>query len=155
MFVLNFKPAGRKKLIIGVAAAILIIAAACAACALLHREKPADTANGGAGEYSLVIESGDFQGFFRQLGIECEGEPLSKKEITIPAEFNETYDDYNELQKHAGLDLSRYSGADAELLTFLVSSGEAAYAVLLVKDGRVIGGHLTNGEYGSEMLPLC
>ena len=36
----------------------------------------------------------------------------------------------------------------------LVEVRDEQLVVLLVLDNRVIGGHLTNGEYGSEMLPL-
>ena len=155
MFVLNIRPAGRKKLIIAAAAAISAVAAICAVCALLHTEKPADSAVGGAGEYSLSVQNEGYREFFEQLGIESENEPEKAAAVTIPAEFNKTYDDYNALQKHAGLDLSRYKGEDAELLTFRIKSDSTPFAVLLVKDGRVIGGHLTNGEYGGEMLTLC
>ena len=155
MFVFNIKPFRRKRLLIAIAAVVLATAITCTVAAILHEEKPADKAQGSKGEYSLVVENGEYREFFSQLGIDSEAQPNDIRSVTIPSEFNKTYEDYNELQRRAGLDLSRYKGEQAQLLTFSISSKETPLAVLLVKDGRVIGGHLTNGEYGGEMLPLC
>ena len=69
-------------------------------------------------------------------------------------EFNNTYNKYNDLQKKIGLDLSRYKGRTAEEITYELKNSETKYAVLLVYENRVIGAHLTNGEYGQSNLPL-
>ena len=153
MFVLQCKPLKHKKAVfIGGAALLLVICVALfAAC---HRRTPADTARAGDREYSLKAENGGYSAFFSQLGIETDGEPCARQTVTIPGEFNEVYEAYNELQRHAGLNLTRYRGEEAEKLTFSVRSGKMPYAVILVRQGRVIGGHLTDGEYGSEPLPL-
>ena len=49
--------------------------------------------------------------FFRQFGYEVKTTPESVKEVIIPDEFDETYTEYNELQKEQGLDLSAFKGA--------------------------------------------
>ncbi|MCC8016625.1 MAG: DUF4830 domain-containing protein, partial [Clostridiales bacterium] len=34
----------------------------------------------------------------------------TEKSITIPQEFNDAYNDYNEIQKNQGFDLEKYKG---------------------------------------------
>ena len=155
MFVFNCKPLRHKKLLLAVTAAVAVTALLCVVLAVKSGEKPPESAKSTTGvSYSAAIEKDDYAAFFKQLGIDADNAPLKRRTVTIPEEFNQTYDDYNALQKHAGLDLNRSRGREAEELTFAVHGGKAAYAVLLTEQSRVIGGHLTNGEYGSELLPL-
>lgn len=136
------------KAALAVAAALLAIVCVIATARIL--DKPPQSVNG----LSLTVKNGDYDAFFSQLGLEADTESVIKKSITIPCEFNKTYEAYNELQQKSGLDLSMYRGEKAEMLTFPMKSESGGFAVLLVHDGRIIGGHLTNGEYGGEMLPL-
>ena len=155
MFVFNFKPLKHKKLLVIVTAAVALTALLCVFIAVKGNQKPPETAQSTTGVcYDTSVENDGYASFFAQLDIEAENEPLKSREVVIPEEFNQTYDDYNALQKHAGLDLTRFKGCTAQELTFALKNGKAPFAVLLTADDRVIGGHLTNGEYGSEMLPL-
>ena len=139
-----------KRILVLFAAVGIILATVCAAATIRMLSRP----QAAVADISLDVEDGDYAGFFRQLGITADGRPVSQKTVTIPAVFNQTYTDYNALQQRAGLDLTRYSGKQARLLTFTVQSEQSDCAALLVYRGRVIGGHLTHTEYGSEMLPL-
>lgn len=56
--------------------------------------------------------------FFSQFGWEISTDPLEVKEIVIPEEFDETYDEYNTLQKSQGLDLSKYKGKRAKFWSY-------------------------------------
>ncbi len=156
MFVLNYRLKKAKRLFIALAAVSAALAVICACALVFSQRLPRDTAVCDAiGEYSLRAETEEqTKAFFAQLGMEADIEGSVKKEVTIPAHFNGTYQAYNELQRHAGLDLSRYCGKTVERYTIPVSGAGADYAVILVCRGRVIGGHLTNGEYGGEDLPL-
>ena len=139
-----------KKLIFAAAAVIVLAAAAAFICT-----RPSASAKSESGaEYSTVIEDEDYSAFFSQLGIDAEEKPSEEKTVIVPYEFNGVYSGYNGLQKQAGLDLYPYRGTEARRLVFALRNAKARYAVLLVRDGRVIGGHLTNGEYGGEDLPL-
>ena len=141
----------KSKIITAVLAVVgTILAIVCFTATVRLLDKPSQSVNG----LSLNVENGDYQAFFGQLGIEADTDNISRKSVTIPCEFKKTYEEYNELQKRSGLDLSRYRGEKAELLTFPVKSDKAGFASVLVCKGRVIAGHLTNGEYGGEMLPL-
>ena len=77
-----------------------------------------------------------------------------KRHITIPKTFNHTYEAYNELQRQGGFDLEPYRGKNADMLVYTLGGDSPACAVVLLCGGKVIGGHLTDGEYGSENLPL-
>lgn len=48
--------------------------------------------------------------FFRQFSYIASENPVEVKEVVIPTEFDETYEEYNELQKKQGLDLTPYRG---------------------------------------------
>lgn len=155
MFAIQFSVKQSKKKLILIAAIGILLAAICVTATVKILEKPHDTAQSKiSGNYSLVVKNGDFSAFFKQLGIDSENVPETEQSVIIPEEFDDVYTSYNELQKTAGLDLSSYKGKQARQLKFRIKNGSADYAVLLVLDDRVIGGHLTNGEYKSEMLPL-
>ncbi len=155
MFAIQLSVKQSKKKLIAMAAIGTVMAVICVIATVKILEKPRNTAqSSNSGSYSLVVNDSDFSGFFGQFGLEAELIPEKERSVTIPEEFDDVYISYNELQKKAGLDLSAYKGKQARQLTFRLKNGRADYAVLLVLDNRVIGGHLTNGEYGSEMLPL-
>ena len=155
MFAIQFSVKQSKKKIIMLAVIGAVLAAICVAATVNILEKTCDTAKSDSrGEYSLDVKNGDFSAFFGKLGIDSDNAPESEQSVRIPEEFDEVYNEYNELQKKSGLDLSIYKGKQAEQLKFRIKNGAVNYAVLLLIDNRVIGGHLTNGEYKSEMLPL-
>lgn len=91
--------------------------------------------------------------YLRAVGEE-DAAQLSCERITIPEQFDEVYEEYNGMQRQSGFDLSEYKGKDALRFTFALTRHDASYAVLLVRDCAVIGGHYSNGEYGGEYLPL-
>lgn len=63
--------------------------------------------------------------FLGSLGWEVDKEPITKTEVQIPSEFNETYLEYNELQKQQGLDLQKYRGKRATLYVYGVKNDES------------------------------
>ena len=153
MFVLNFKLKKRIKskyifIILGVIAAIIF------AC-VRNGGARADTATcDEVGEYSLAARTEEQRlDILRSFGIE-NAVLTESGEITIPEEFNSNTENYNELQKQIGLDLSPYKGQKAERLTYSLEGESCSYAVLLVNNGRLIGGHLTNRVYGESARPL-
>ena len=91
--------------------------------------------------------------YMRAFG-EADAAQLSCTPVTIPADFDAVYEEYNGLQLQNGHDLRNYKGKTAWQYIFSLAHHDASYAVLLVRDGAVIGGHLTNGEYGGDYLPL-
>ncbi len=154
MFVLNFRfKLGKTALIV---MACIVVIAIVVAVSLANSNKIPDSATcDEVGRYSLVAETvGGECGFLKQFGLEPVADSRKSESIVIPGDFNEVYDDYNNLQKKIGLDLSRFKGREAEKITYELEDSTEKYAVILVCNGRVIGGHLTNGEYGDENKSL-
>ena len=154
MFVLNFKLKNRgKALRYAVIAALIIMLVIFAV--IKNGGSNAGTATcDEIGEYSLKAETEDQRlELLRGFGIE-NAELTESDEITIPENFNSITEKYNETQKQIGLDLSPYKGQKAQRITYTVNGEKASCAVLLVNNGRLIGGHLTNRVYGEGVLPL-
>lgn len=89
-------------------------------------------------------------GFLNECGYTVAS-PVTK-EITIPEEFGDVYENYNKLQKEQGFDLSRYKGESALSYTFPVigyigENGEpdnTVQAHIIVLGGRIIGGDIAS-----------
>lgn len=156
MFILNFKLKPSKKLMCLLGAMSVVASIVCIMCMVSVHNQVYDTATcDELGTYSLNAESVQAQcSFLEQFSLEVLPETVQTESITIPMEFNDTYNQYNELQRQIGLDLSRYKGREAKEITYELKNSEIKYAVLLVYENRVIGAHLTNGEYGQSNLPL-
>ena len=155
MFVLNFKVKNRGKALRHIFIIFLIVILIVFACLKGCSGSKSDTATcDEIGEYSLKAETEDQRlELLRGFGIE-NAELTESDEITIPENFNSITEKYNETQKEIGLDLSPYKGQKAQRLTYSVNGEKASCAVLLVNNGRLIGGHLTNRVYGEGVLPL-
>ena len=154
MFVLNFKLKNRgKALRYAVIAALIIMLVIFAV--IKNGGSNAGTATcDEIGEYSLKAETEEQRlELLRGFGIE-NAELTESDEITIPENFNSITEKYNETQKQIGLDLSPYKGQKAQRLTYSLNGEKASCAVLLVNNGRLIGGHLTNRVYGEGVMPL-
>lgn len=151
---LRFTMKNKSKLLIKISIILSgIIIAVLTAIAIGSANQPNTAVSDEMGKYSLLAENqSDEIDFLSQFGLSAVAESRSCEKITIPAEFNSIYEQYNELQKQIGLNLENYRGETVEKVTYLLDNGE--YAVLLVIKNRVIGGHITNGEYGSENRPL-
>ena len=150
MFVFNLKIKAKKTVIL---AAVLSVTAAiiCTAVTVAINSRLPDTAvSDKTGEYSLVLNDGEEKKFLEQFGVETADAKPEKRSVVIPSDFNEYY----ELQKKIGLDLAKFKGKEVTEIIVPLEKPKDNNAVLLVYKNRVIGGHITNGEYGSKNLPL-
>ena len=153
MFVFNLKIKAKKTVIL---AAVLSVTAAiiCTAVTVAINSRLPDTAvSDKTGEYSLVLNDGEEKKFLEQFGVETADAKHEKRSVVIPSDFN-NYEEYNELQKKIGLDLGKFKGKEVTEIIVPLEKPKDNNAVLLVYKNRVIGGHITNGEYGSKNLPL-
>ena len=94
----------------------------------------------------------DREKFLAQFGWEIGPDPLDVRDVTIPAEFDETLTAYNETQKSMGFDLEKYRGRRVRKWVYSVTNypGDVrwAKATLLIYEGRVIGGDISG--HGAE-----
>lgn len=98
--------------------------------------------------------------FISSLGYTAKNEPDSVEEIIIPEEFDKVYEQYNELQKISGLDLSRYKGCTAKKWTFTITDypgyeqQDCIKINLIVYGKRIIGGDICSVELDGFMTGL-
>lgn len=95
--------------------------------------------------------------FLSQYGLEVDEEPAEVTEVIIPAEFDATYNAYNEIQKKQGFDLLPFAGMRVKRWTYTVKNypgyenSNAIRANVLVYDGIVVGGDVCSVELDGFM----
>lgn len=83
--------------------------------------------------------------YLTSLGWEFKTD-CTEKQVTIPAEFNDVYSRYNEIQKSQGFDLEQYKGQEVTVYTYSITNyqgyenRDCIYANLLVFNNTLIGG---------------
>lgn len=98
--------------------------------------------------------------FVSSLGYTVKNEPDTVEEIIIPEEFDNIYEQYNELQKSSGLDLSWYKGCTAKKWTFTITDypgyeeRDCIKINLIVYGKRIIGGDICSVELDGFMTGL-
>ena len=153
MFIFSFKSSNKKKIIL---LAIIILALAiffisfksCSSITVLD-----DGPNQGG------ISNNEQRIFYlKSLGLVVSAQPFEMVDVTIPDEFDDVYNRYNELQKQAGFDLSHYKGEACIRYTYNVynfeNSESPVYVNILVIEDHVIGGDICSAELDGFMLPL-
>jgi len=95
------------------------------------------------------------QAFLSQFGWETSADPIEVSEVIIPAEFDETYERYNEIQLAQNFDLRNFAGRRVkrwtyEILNYPGYEGRAGVvqANLLIDRGLVVGGDICSLELG-------
>lgn len=96
--------------------------------------------------------------FISQFGWSVDEEPAEVREIVIPTEFDDVYNNYNEIQLSQQLDLSDYCGKRVKRWSYIVrnypgySEQEDCVRInLLVYNGCVIGGDVCSTELDGFM----
>ncbi len=135
---------------------ILVIGLLCFAATLWYIFSPkSGTQNTSAnattsvGQFLINARTGtDRVNFLAQFGWEIDDDPLEARDIIIPAVFDETFQEYNDLQKPLGFDLDKYRGAKAKKWVYSVKNYPGiprnVKATLLIADGKVIGGDISS-----------
>lgn len=95
--------------------------------------------------------------YLSQFGWAVEADPVEVSEVIIPETFDDTYTNYNELQKAQGFDLSVYAGKRVKRWIYRVTNypgyenQPCIQATLLIYDGQVIGGDVCSTEIDGFM----
>ncbi|MBR1779459.1 MAG: DUF4830 domain-containing protein [Clostridia bacterium] len=93
--------------------------------------------------------------FLSAFGWEVNPEPLEIVDVTIPEVFNDTYENYNTIQKNQGLDLSKYKGKKCTRFTYQIlnhkDSPRGTRANILVIKNTIIGGDICSVELDGFM----
>lgn len=108
-------------------------------------------------EYTMKDEK-ERQSFLKEMGWEVSEEYTECKVVIIPAEFNEVYEKYNDLQKKQGFDLSKYKGKTVEIYTYEVRNypdhEKNIVCNLMVYEDVLIGGDVSCIEIDGFMQGL-
>ena len=95
-----------------------------------------------------------FSEIVRQMGYDDVSEtPYEVVEFEIPLKFNSVWENYNNLLKEKGYDLSLYKGKKCKRYTYLIPS-ENARANIIVSDGKIIGGDISSITLDGIMIPI-
>ncbi|MBR5437391.1 MAG: DUF4830 domain-containing protein [Clostridia bacterium] len=96
--------------------------------------------------------------FFSQFGWQIEENPIEVKEVVIPSEFDETYEEYNDIQRQQNLDLEKYKGRRVKLWSYGIlnypgyeNTDGIIRGNILVYEGIVVGGDICSVELGGFM----
>ncbi|MEG0750497.1 MAG: DUF4830 domain-containing protein [Oscillospiraceae bacterium] len=145
---------GRKQL--GRTTTVIAAVVVLAVVAVFIAGKIKDAKEGGESQ-SFVGETGEQrEEFLRTLGIQVDS-TSSIAEVKVPEEFDERFATYNEMLKTQGFDLEPLRGKAIKKCTYTVTNrpelGEGINAVVLVRAGKIVGGHLLNPKNG-DLQPL-
>lgn len=99
----------------------------------------------------------DYLGTF---GWTVSAEPSETVEVVIPKDFDDTYKEYNVLQKSQGFDLSDYKGKTVtrytyEITNYPTSTPDRVNVNILVYKNKVVGGDVTSTSLGGFMHGLA
>lgn len=133
-----------KVILFGIAAAAVILLAGA-----LGRRSAGDRIAVGTNEERIA--------YLLSLGWEVEPAPVLEQEITLPKEFPEVLQNYNEMQRQQGFDLQAYAGKKVVLYTYRITNhpdAEEADASLYVYRSRLIGGDIHSTSFTGFMSPL-
>ena len=98
--------------------------------------------------------------YIRSYGWDVGIAPTGIKEIRIPANFDDAYEQYNALQREQGFDLRKYRACYAYKYTYdILNYGEPSpvpiCANLIVYDGRIIGADISSSEANGLVTVLA
>ena len=148
MYIVSMKLTRKRKIIALCAVLALVLAGALGVIHWLGDESV--SASGQVDpKLSQVKSNEDRIKFIQQYGWTVTEEPVEIEEVLIPNEFDDTYEQYNTIQKSQGFDLSRYKGKTAKRYSYAVTNypnRQGVLANLLVVDEKVVGGDLCSTE---------
>lgn len=151
MFVYSFK--ANKKTIIG--AAFVLTALIVLAFVIPGKAEKVNSTLG----VSIGMETNEERiAFLKNFGYDVLSEPREIKDIVIPEEFDETYEQYNNLQKQQGFDLSKYKGKSAKTYSYAVTnypgiekSEETIRANMIIVEGKIVAGDICSVKLNGFM----
>lgn len=150
----------RRKIVSGALALFMVACAGVAVVGTSNADREVSVTDSGIHELSgrKLSKNEDRVALLRECGWEVDEEPLEYIEVRIPSEFDGVYNEYNEIQKRQGMDLSKYSGKRVMRYTYKVNNHESkeqgvCVNLILYKD-KLIGGDVSSPKLGGFMHGL-
>lgn len=111
------------------------------------------TAGGGDAVESIPVgeTNDDRVAYLASFGWSVNAQPKQTQQVKIPdSTENKVFARYNELQISQGFDLTKYAGKEATRYVYEIlnypEAKEPVYASILVYDGKIIGGDITDSS---------
>ena len=127
-----------------VIAALLIVGIILMVGAFEKKSSSAATGTAGSNRADTLVKNEKSRvAYLAENGWEVASPAESESVVMIPRTFSAVFEEYNELQKQQGFDLSRYCGTEVTMYTYRVTNAQAdgdVIAVLYVQSNRVVGG---------------
>lgn len=97
--------------------------------------------------------------FLKRFGWEVSSRAVEKADVIIPDPFDRVYENYNEMQREAGLNLEPYKGMHGIRYTYIVKNypknvGEEVRANVICIDGAPVGGDIMTVSINGFMHSL-
>lgn len=126
-------------------AAGLILIAAIAVVVLIVTSGGAEAVD----KAPMGATNDDRVAYLASFGWSVDAQPKQSQQVKIPdSSENKVFTRYNELQLSQGFDLTKYSGKEATRYVYEIlnypEAKEPVYASVLVYDGKIIGGDITD-----------
>ena len=153
MFVCSIK-LKNKSIMIGISALCIIsIVITCISMISFNKCKNAQTVETVMKKYNVKAGNNEDRiAFLSQFGWRVEEKPLEICELEIPQQFNETYENYNNIQIAQDMDLNKYKGKTCKKISYRVTNyptkDSQVRANILVYKDKVIGGDISAEIYG-------
>lgn len=114
------------------------------------------------GAFCIVLASDENEKnieFLNSYGWKAEPICIEQESFRIPDVFDDVYDNYNELQKLSGLDLSKYKGRSAIRYTYIISNfpiqaDDEVRANVICVGGEPVGGDVMTVKLDGFMYSL-
>ncbi len=140
-----------KRKILTVVLALLLIAAAI--IFLVSRSAAETSAS------KIVLKNNKERiAYLGSLGWKVKSDPLDEQNIVIPKNFDDVYEEYNELQLSQGFDLSGYAGLEATRYTYEVlnypGGEDPVVADIIIYRNRLIAGDVQSAKLDGFMHGL-
>lgn len=111
------------------------------------------TAGGGEPAEDIPVgeTNDDRVAYLASFGWSVDAQPKQTQQVKIPdSTENKVFARYNELQISQGFDLTKYAGKEATRYVYEIlnypEAEEPVYASILVYDGKIIGGDITDSS---------
>ena len=97
--------------------------------------------------------------FLRSYGWEVKKKPIEKVEVIIPSEFDDVYNNYNQIQLQAGLNLENYKGKKGIRYTYEVTNypkeiSDTVRANIIIIDNTPVAGDIMTTNINGFMHSL-
>lgn len=138
----------------GVLVVLLVLAVAAAVFLLGKAKQEADS-----DRFFAMSGNAERVEFLNRQGYIVKPDAVRREDVTVPSEFNDTYQSYVEMQQAQGLDLAEHKGDKATLFSYAVLNypeySENVFADLLVADNKLIACQLRyDDEENGFVKPL-